>query len=106
MIFAFGNFELDEGLWELRCVGVRVPLQPKTLALLFYLVRARDRAVSKEELLRRVWPEVVVTESSLSRTVSLARLAIGDRGAHPSAIQTVARRGYRFGAPVRVLTGE
>lgn len=104
LIFAFGNFELDEGLWELRCLGERVSIQPKTLALLFYLVRARDRAVSKDELLRRVWPEVVVTESSLSRTVSLARLAIGDRGAHPTAIQTVARRGYRFGAPVRVLS--
>jgi DNA-binding winged helix-turn-helix (wHTH) protein/RecA/RadA recombinase/tetratricopeptide (TPR) repeat protein len=105
LIFAFGNFELDEGLWELRRDGVRVSLQPKTLSLLFYLVRARDRAVSKDELLQRVWPEAVVTESSLNRTVSLARLAVGDRGAQPVTIQTVARRGYRFVAPVRVLSG-
>lgn len=103
VIFAFGNFELDEGRWELRREGVRVSLQPKTLALLFYLVQARDRVVSKDELLERVWPDTVVTESSLSRTVSLARLAIGDRGADPTMIQTAARRGYRFGAAVRVI---
>ncbi len=103
MVFAFGNFELDEGCWELRREGVRVSLQPKTLALLVYLIHARDRAVSKDELLQRVWPDSVVTESSLIRTVSLARLAIGDRGAEPTAIRTVARRGYRFSAPVRVI---
>jgi DNA-binding winged helix-turn-helix (wHTH) protein/tetratricopeptide (TPR) repeat protein len=105
VIFAFGKFELDEGRWELRRDGVQISLQPKALALLFYLVRARDRAVSKDELLQRVWPEVVVTQSSLGRAVSLARLAIDDRGAEPSAIQTVARRGYRFCAPVRVISG-
>ncbi len=106
MIFAFGNFELDDGLWELRRDGARVSLQPKTLALLFYLVRARDRAVSKDELLQRVWPEALVSESSLNRTISLARLAVGDRGSDPTTILTVARRGYRFGAAVRVLTGD
>jgi len=106
VVFAFGNFELDEGRWELRREGVRVSLQPKTLTLLFYLVHARDRAVSKDELLQRVWRDAVVTESSLSRTVSLARLAIDDRGAEPTAIQTVARRGYRFSAPVRVIAGD
>lgn len=106
VIFAFGNFELDEGRWELRREGVRVPLQPKTLALLFYLVHARDRVVSKDELLERVWRDAVVTESSLSRTVSLARLAIDDRGAEPTVIQTVARRGYRFGAAVRAIGGD
>jgi DNA-binding winged helix-turn-helix (wHTH) protein len=106
VIFAFGNFELDEGRWELRREGARVPLQPKTLALLFYLVHARDRVVSKDELLERIWPDTVVTESSLARTVSLARLAIDDRGTLPSAIQTVARRGYRFGARIRVIGGD
>lgn len=106
LIFAFGNFELDEALWELRRDGVRVPIQPKTLSLLFHLVRARDRAVSKGELLEHVWPDAVVTENSLNRTVSLARLALGDRGAGATTILTVARRGYRFGAPVRVLAGE
>jgi len=103
VIFAFANFELDEGRWELRRDGVRVPLQPKTIELLCYLIHARDRVVSKDELLERVWGDTVVTESSLARTVSLARLAIDDRGAAPSAIQTVARRGYRFAAPIRVI---
>jgi DNA-binding winged helix-turn-helix (wHTH) protein/tetratricopeptide (TPR) repeat protein len=104
MIFVFGDFELDEEQWELRRAGKAVVLQPKTLALLFYLVRERDRVVSKDELLERVWADSVVTESSLTRTVSLARLAVDDRGAEPAVIRTVARRGYRFGAPVRVAS--
>ena len=100
MIFAFGEFELDEEQWELRRAGAPIAVQPKTLALLFYLVRARERVVPNDELLDRVWPDAVVTKSSLARTVSLARLAIDDRGVEPCAIQTVARRGYRFVASV------
>lgn len=102
VIFEFGAFELDEERWELRRGGTPVALQPRTLALLAYLVRARDRVVPREELLERLWPGVFVTESSLNRTVSLARLSIDDRGTQPSAILTVARRGYRFCSTVTV----
>jgi DNA-binding winged helix-turn-helix (wHTH) protein len=101
VIFAFGEHALDEGSLELRRDGRAVSLQPKALALLFYLVRHRDRVVPKQEILDAVWPDAIVTDGSLARAVSLVRLALGDRGSEPSVIVTVPRRGYRFHADVR-----
>ncbi len=104
MIFAFGEYELDEERFELRRSGCPVEVQPKVLAILLHLVRHRDRVVSKKDLLAAVWPDTVVTENSVARAVSLARLAVGDRVAKPVAIVNVARRGYAFRIPVRVLS--
>jgi DNA-binding winged helix-turn-helix (wHTH) protein len=101
VIFAFGDYELDEERFELRRGGSAVELQPKALELLLHLVRKRDQVVSKRELLETVWADSVVTDGSLARAVSLARRAIGDRGTEPASIATVARRGYRFQAAVR-----
>lgn len=75
-------------------------MQPKPLELLFFLVRNRQRAVSKQELLDALWPDTAVTENSLTRVVSLARLAIGEREGATSAIRTLPRMGYRFVADV------
>src|SRR5262245_56918686 len=100
MVFAFGDLELDEGCLALRRAGRVIEVQAKVLALLLYLIRNRDRVVSKRETLEAVWPDAVVTDSSLVRAVSLARLAIGDRGDEPTMIVTVPRRGYRFVAPL------
>ena len=77
MIFRFGRFELDEATRELR-LGVRaLELQPRTFDLLVYLVRHHDRVVSKDELLSALWPDVIVTDSSIMRAVSLIRSAPG-----------------------------
>ncbi len=100
MIFAFGSAEIDEELLELRVDGARVDLQPKVLELLLFLLRNRARVVTKRELLERLWPDVVVGETSLTRAVSAARLAIGDAGDDQRVIRTHARVGYRFVAPV------
>ncbi|MBY0401495.1 AAA family ATPase [Myxococcota bacterium] len=101
MRFVFGRFELDADRFELRRAGELVAIQPKVLELVLFLVHHRDRAVGADELLRVVWPETAVTRSSLARAVSLARRAIDD-GDGPSAIRTVARRGYRFEGEVSV----
>jgi DNA-binding winged helix-turn-helix (wHTH) protein len=96
VVYVFGDHELDEGLFRLRRAGRTIVIQPKVLSLLLYLVRNRDRVVSKDEILAAVWPDVVVTHNSLMRAVSLARSVIGDRDRKPPAIATVPRRGYRF----------
>ena len=75
--------------------GRELPLQPRVFDLLQYLVERRDRVVSKEELLDKLWPGMVVTESSLQRAVSLARNAL-QQGGLEGAIRNYARRGYRF----------
>lgn len=99
MTLVFDVYELDSARRELRVDGVVQPLQPQVFELLAYLVEHRDRVVPKSELLDELWPHVVVTESSLQRAVSLARSALGAKGAE--LIQTYPKQGYRFMGSVR-----
>ncbi|WP_232287292.1 alpha/beta fold hydrolase [Anaeromyxobacter dehalogenans] len=94
MAWRFGAYELDPARRELRVAGAPRALQPLVLAVLAYLVRNRHRVVPKEELLRELWPDAVVTDASLQRAVSLARHAL--RPADRRLLRTYARQGYRF----------
>lgn len=98
MIFRFLDFELDVAAHELRREGIVVDLQPRVYSVLEYLVRHRERAVSKDELLAEVWVDAVVGDSSVQRAVSLLRASLGDS----QCIRTVPRHGYRFAAAVDV----
>ena len=98
MIFAFDEFELDDQLRQLRSSGAEVRVQPKVMDLLLLLVRDRQRALSRQEMLERVWPGVVVGEASISRAIMDARKAIGDE-LH-QRIVTVRAHGFRFAGPV------
>lgn len=98
MIFRFDEFELDTGRRELRRAGRPRAVQPRVFAMLEYLIRHCDRVVSKTELLEKLWPDLIVTDASVQRAISLARDAIDDAG---SRIRTVPKQGYRFVAPVR-----
>ena len=95
VLLRLGQCELDLARSELRRAGELVPVQPKPLALLAFLVANRERVVSKEEILETLWPDVVVTDGSLMKAVSLLRSALGERG-RDGLIRSVARRGYRF----------
>ena len=95
MIFRFGRFELEESKRELRLGSRVLELQPRVFDLLVYLLRNHERVVPKEELLSAIWPEVIVTDSSIMRAVSLIRTILR-QGGQPDAIQTFSRQGYRF----------
>jgi len=95
VIHRFAQYELDEERRALRVDGDEVVLQPLIFDLLAYLLRNRQRVVSKEKLLDALWPGVVVTERSLQRAVSLARSALRSGGA-ATFIRTYPRQGYRF----------
>ncbi|HWA73205.1 MAG TPA: winged helix-turn-helix domain-containing protein [Polyangiaceae bacterium] len=95
MRFSFGRFELDERARALRLDGVERPLQPLVFDLLVYLVHHRERVVPKDELLTKLWDGATVTDGSLQRAVSLLRGVLRDGGME-QAVQTFARRGYRF----------
>ena len=99
MTFVFGQFELDPARRELRFEGSVKSLQPQVFDLLLYLVENHERVVPKRELLDALWPDAIVTESSIQRAVSLARSALGERG--PALIQTFPRQGYRFVGELR-----
>jgi adenylate cyclase len=101
MRLAFGDYELDTALFELRRSGVPHPVEPQVFDLLVYLAKHRDRIVSRGELLDELWAGRVVTESTLSSRIKAARQAIGDNGRSQSCIATFNRRGYRFVAEVQ-----
>ncbi len=95
-VFRFNEFEVDEGLCELRRSGRRVALQRRPLEVLIHLVRNRHRVVSKEELLRGVWGGVIVSDAALSSALRDLRRALGDDGRAQHSIQTRHGFGYRF----------
>lgn len=91
----FGDFELDTDARQLRLPDREIAMQPRVFDLLVYLFANRERVVPKEELLDRLWPGVIVTESSLQRAISFVRGALREGGME-NAVRTYARRGYRF----------
>jgi len=97
-MFRFEGYTLDVGRNALRTADCKVQLRPKTFEVLRYLVENADRLVTKEELIKAIWPNVVVTDGSLTHCVSEIRQAIGDSS--QTIIATVPRRGYRFAAAV------
>ena len=99
----FEGYTLDIARNSLRAADREVALRRKSFELLRYLVENSDRLVTKEELLRAIWPNVIVTDESLMHCVSEVRQALGD--SKQTIIVTVPRCGYRFAAPVvRVAT--
>ena len=95
-----GRYDLDEQRYQLRDSGVSVPIEPKAFDLLVYLVRHRNRVVSKAELLDHLWPRQVVTESSLTQCVAKVRKALCANSFDSLPIRNVYGRGYQFILPV------
>jgi DNA-binding winged helix-turn-helix (wHTH) protein/tetratricopeptide (TPR) repeat protein len=91
----FGPCEIDEARRSLLANGQEVRVQPRVFDLLCYLIRHRDRVVSKDELLDALWPGTVVVDNALQRVVSLARSALAGAGLG-DAVRTYPRHGYRF----------
>lgn len=93
--FRFGPCELDPARRSLTVHGRELKLQPLVFDLLCYLVRHRERVVTKDELLDALWPRSVVVDNALQRVVSLARNTLGEAGL-ADVIRTYPRHGYRF----------
>jgi DNA-binding winged helix-turn-helix (wHTH) protein/tetratricopeptide (TPR) repeat protein len=98
--YRFGPFTVDAGSYRLLRGTEVIPLSPKIIDLLLYLVARQSALVPKDELFAALWPDVAVTDNALTQAVSELRQALGDDSSKPTYIQTVARRGYRFIAPV------
>ena len=98
--FEFGPFVLDPLAQTLVRDGRDISLAPKAFAVLLILVRNAGRTVKKDEIIQEVWPDVFVEEQNVSLNIYSLRKAVGDDADNPTYIATVARRGYRFVAPV------
>lgn len=105
MIYRFGSFELDAAKAELRDDGRPRALEPQVYALLLLLVENRERLVSREELVRKVWRGRVVSDSAVASRVKSARQGLGDDGRSQRYIRTVHGQGFRFVGEVQVSTG-
>ena len=97
----FGVFELDPRSGELRRDGIRVPLQDQPFRLLAFLIERPGDVVTRDELRERLWPaEFVDFDHSLNTAIRKLRAALDDSADNPRFVETLARRGYRFIAPV------
>ncbi|MGH9315460.1 MAG: FHA domain-containing protein [Vicinamibacterales bacterium] len=97
----FGDFELDPGRRLLLRHGSATPLSPKAFQLLELLLDRRPEAVSKTELLERLWPGTFVSDASLHNVVAEIRAALDDDPRTPRYIRTVPRYGYAFHGDAR-----
>jgi DNA-binding winged helix-turn-helix (wHTH) protein/Tfp pilus assembly protein PilF len=100
--YCFGPFKFDAAGYRLLRGDRHVPLSPKVLDLLRLLVTHPSELVTKEAILRELWPDVAVTDNAITQAVSELRHGLQDDSAAPLYIQTVPRRGYRFIATVDV----
>ncbi|UEM07874.1 winged helix-turn-helix domain-containing tetratricopeptide repeat protein (plasmid) [Skermanella rosea] len=103
MQFVFGDYLLDLDRRELSRGADAIAIGPQVFDLLVYLVRNRERVVSKDGLLDAVWGGRIVSESTLTSHINAVRKAIGDNGEEQRLIRTVARKGFRFVGDVREM---
>src|SRR3954454_20276720 len=101
-VYESGDLRIDLGRMTATRAGAPIPLEPKAFDVLVYLVRHGDRVVTKDELLDAVWTGTFVTPNVLTRAVAQIRKALGDESQDARYIETLAKRGYRFIAPVTV----
>ena len=100
MTWIFGDFRLDPERFELSHSGAAVRLEPQVLALLVYLIRNRDRLVTKDEIAEDIWQGRTVSDASIASRVRSARKVLGDDGAAQTVIRTIHGVGFRFVADV------
>jgi len=106
--YRFGFFEVDEATGELRRQGARVKLNTQPFQVLLLLLERRGEVLTREEISRELWPDgtFVDYEHGVNSAVNRIREALGDKAGNPRFVETLARRGYRFVAPVERVAAE
>jgi serine/threonine protein kinase/TolB-like protein/DNA-binding winged helix-turn-helix (wHTH) protein len=104
-VVRFEAFEFDRHTLELRKHGLKVKLSGQPMEVLAMLLASPGELVTREELQKRLWPHdtIVEFEHSINAAVKTLRRALGDSADEPRYIDTLARRGYRFIAPVEFV---
>ena len=105
VLYEFDSFRLSPADHSLLCAGKPIPLTPKSFDILLTLIERNGQLVTKEELMRRIWPDSFVEEANLTVNVSALRKALGDTPEHQQYIETVPKLGYRFSARVTTRSG-
>ena len=103
-VYEFRGFRLEVAQRRLLRQGQPVPLKPKILDLLLYLVERHNQLVFKEDLMRDIWPDAIVEENNITVSMSILRKTLGEDPEKREFIETVQRRGYRFLPEVKEIT--
>jgi len=105
-LYEFGPFRVDPEKELLLRDNQAIPLAPKAFQVLLVLMRRKQEVVTKDELLKAVWPDTFVEETNLSRNIFLLRKALGESPQDHQYIVTVPGRGYRFAEDVQFVPQE
>jgi DNA-binding winged helix-turn-helix (wHTH) protein len=105
-IFQFGKFQIDALARTLRREEAIVKLNSRAFDVLLYLVQNPGKVLTRDELLKNVWQDAFVDESSLPQTVSLLRRALEEKPGDTSYIVTLPGRGYQFVSTVKIVASE
>jgi eukaryotic-like serine/threonine-protein kinase len=103
-LYEFGPFRIDPEKELLLRQDETVPIAPKAFQVLLVLVRHNNQVVTKDDLMKTIWPDTFVEEANLSRNIFLLRKALGESPQDHQYIVTVPGRGYRFAEEVQLVT--
>src|SRR5215470_6327967 len=102
-IYEFDDFRVDTGQFLLMRAGQSTAITPTVFKILLTLLEQAGQIVSKDEMIKCVWPDSFVEEGNLNRNVSTLRKALQERPCDHRYIETIPKTGYRFVAPVRSI---
>jgi cholera toxin transcriptional activator len=106
--YRFGAFEADASTGELRRQGTRIKLHAQPFQVLLMLLERPGQVLTREEIARALWPDdtFVDYDHGVNSAVNRIREALGDAASNPRFVETLARRGYRFVAPVEPIPND
>src|SRR5712671_2199431 len=104
-VYLFENFSLDTDRRELRSGGKLRPMEPQAFDLLEFLVRNRDRVVTRDDILANVWSRRIVSDAALNTRMNAVRAALDDSGGSQRLVKTLRRKGVRFIGAVQECPG-
>ncbi len=105
MRYLFEEYAFDTDRRELHRGADVVSVAPQVFDLLDYLIRNRERVVSKDDLIKAIWNGRSVSDAALTTRLNVARSAIGDSGEEQRLIKTLPRKGFRFVGQLREAQG-
>jgi TolB-like protein len=100
VLYTFDQFVLDTNRFEISRHGDALRTEPQVIELLTFLLRNRDRVVSREHMIEAVWKGRVVSDTAISQAIKNARKLLGDDGRQQKFIRTIRKKGFAFVAPV------
>jgi len=95
-VYQFDEIVINPADFQALRAGVRLEIEPKSFKVLMYLIENRERVVSKDELIEKVWSGTAVTDNALTRVIAQLRRELHDDARQPRYLETVPTVGYRF----------